>query len=1032
MIFSFDDLELDVRLYQLRRGGEVVKLPPKAFDLLLYLIQHRDRVVSKAELLDELWPGEHVTESVLPSNVATIRRALQSEAHAAELIQTVHGRGYRFVATLEERQEECEPARETGLFVGREDLMRELSSDLEEMLSGRGRVLMLAGEPGIGKTRTAEELLDEARRRGALVLVGRCYEGEGVPAFWPWIQILRSMVSILPAPQLREQLGAGAPDLVPLVPEIRQRLSELPDSGALESEQARFRLFDGIASFLHNASRARPLALFLDDLHWADEPSLRLLEFVTREPRDFHLALLGAYRDVELSRAHPLALVLGRLAQEPRFRRIPLRRLREGDIARFMADITGRDVPDALVRAVFEMTEGNPFFICETVRLLASDGSLDGEGSSNPPSAILPQGVREVIGRRLNRLCEECNRVLTLAAVLGRVFSVRVLQETAGISRDALLELLDEAVLAQIVSDQTGEQGHSTRLSLGQYAFCHALIRETLYDELTGPQRVRLHREVSDVLESTYGGAVDAHLPELAHHSFQAAPGGDVARAIDYSRRAAEQALAMLAWEESVLHYERALQLEELTAPRDETQRGELTLGLAQALWRGGSYPQARRTFQQVIQIARRLSNASLLGRAVLGLGGWPEFRADEPPGGPADEYRALLEETLESLADETALRAGVHSQLAQQTSIEARELHSKRAVALARESHDPEALFAALYSRATALLGPDDIRRRLAVSREMLDLALRSGSREKIFIARESRIRSLLTLGDIQETDREIDACVDLTEELRIPAYRHSVSRFRLARALADGRLDEAERLSKLILELGATVDDRTAQFQFDMMTAWLQYHRGDLLPIIELIEDLLDRVFFIGRITPAIAAFIYAELDQQDDARRYFARIAAHGFDDIPKDEAWLMTLALASEACAYLQDAQRAAALYELLLPYAELIVSHQHMRLYLWPVERTLARLAEARGEDDMAVAHYEAALLSCRRIGAQPHLARTQYEYAKMLLTRASRSPERARRADELMARAEATAQELGLRHLLGLTRGPQGGRGGAQ
>jgi predicted ATPase len=504
VIFSVADLELDEGLYQLRKRGEVVKLAPKAFDLLLYLIRHRDRVVSKAELLDELWPGEHVTESVLPSNVAAVRRVLESGRSRSRLIQTVHGRGYRFVAAVEESEETAEAPHETGLFVGRDDVMQELRAALDEVLSGRGRVGMLVGEPGIGKTRTAEELATEARRRGALVADGRCYEGEGVPAFWPWIQILRTLVADLPAARLREQLGAGASDIAPLVPELRTRFPDLPEPDAVESEQARFRLFDSVSTFLHNASRERALVLFLDDLHWADEPTLRLMQFLVREMRDARVALLGAYRDVELRRQHPLALVLGQLAQEPHFRRIPLRGLVESDVSLFIAVTTGRDASDALVRAVFEMTEGNPFFIHETVRLLDAEGRLGTATPETPWSMSLPQGVREVIGRRLDQLSSECNRVLTVAAVMGRDFAVGVLEQVVRLSPDALLECLDEAAAARIVSDQAGTGGGATPLPLGHYAFTHALIREVLYEELTGPQRVRLHRRVAEVLEASY------------------------------------------------------------------------------------------------------------------------------------------------------------------------------------------------------------------------------------------------------------------------------------------------------------------------------------------------------------------------------------------------------------------------------------------------------------------------------------------------------------------------------------------------
>ena len=1029
MIYAFADLELDKGLYQLRRGGEAIKLAPRAFDLLLYLIEHRDRVVPKAELLDRLWPGQHVTESVLPSNVTAIRRALGGERSHAKSIQTVHGRGYRFVAPVSEREggrereEEREPdsevAGESRLFVGRQDVLRELQADLAEVLAGRGRVLVLAGEPGIGKTRTAEEWVAEARRRGATVADGRCYEGEGVPAFWPWLQALRSLVSDLPTPRLREQLGAGAPDIAPLIPEIRQRLPGLPESDPVESEQARFRLFDSVASFLRNASRDRALVVFLDDLHWADEPSLRLMEFVAREIRNARVALLGAYRDMELRRRHPLSLVLGRLALEPHFRRVPLRGLEEADVARFIENTTGAGAPDALVRAVFEMTEGNPFFVCETVRLLAAEGRLDAGVSQTPPGVNLPQGVREVIGRRLDQLSEECNRVLTRAAVIGREFGVGVLQQIAGLGKDALLELLDEAAAARIVSDRAGAEGRATPLPLGHYAFCHALIRETLYDELTGPQRVRLHRDVAEVLEATYGAAADSHLPALAHHFFQAAPGGDVERAIDYGVRAAGQALEMLAWEESIAHYERVLQAEELAIPADEARRAGLTLGLAQALWRAGSYSRARQTFDEVIAIARRLGDGALLAQAALGMGGWPQFRADEPPGGPADEYRALLEEALEQVEEsQTALRARLLSRLADQFSLEARESYSREAVALARESGDGDALFGALHSRLTALLGPDDIRRRLELATELLDLAMRDDSKEKIFVAREGRLRSLLALGDIPGADREIEACHDLAEKLRLPVYRHSLARFRRARAVADGRFDEAERLNHLILELGRKADDGGAELQFVALNGWLQCQRGEGPPVRELIETLVDNASFIGPLSWAFSAYLHAELGELEPARHHFERLAAGRFTDVPRDEAWLLTLAFASEVCAHLGDGQRAQTLYGLLLPYADLVISHQHMRVYLGSMEYTLARLATTRGEGEAAVAHFEAALESNRLIGARPHLARTQLEYAGMLLGTEEISHADLAHARELLAQAETAARELGMSPLL--------------
>jgi tetratricopeptide (TPR) repeat protein len=400
-------------------------------------------------------------------------------------------------------------------------------------------------------------------------------------------------------------------------------------------------------------------------------------------------------------------------------------------------------------------------------------------------------------------------------------------------------------------------------------------------------------------------------------------------------------------------------------------------------------------------------------------MGGWPQFRADEPPGGPAEEYRALLEEALEHVGEEElALRARLLSHLADQISMRAREAHSQRALALARDSGDPEALFRALYARLTALLGPDDVARRLELATELLDLAIRRGSREKVFVARESRIRSLMALGDIPAMDREIEACDALAEELRLPVYRHSLARFRLARALADGRLDEAERLNRVIAELGRKSDDANAEFLFDALTGWIRYLRGDLPAARNLAEALVGRVSFLGAMPWAFAAFLYAEIDEPEPARRHFERVAEGSFADVPRDEAWLITLALASEACAYLGDRRRAEPLYELLLPHADLLVSHQHIRVYMGSMHYVLGRLAQTRGEREGAAAHYEAALESSRRIGARPHLARSQRAYAQILLAGEPVSADRRRRARELLEQAQTTARELGMNRLL--------------
>jgi hypothetical protein len=349
----------------------------------------------------------------------------------------------------------------SGVFVGREAELEALRAGLDAALSGRGQVLLLVGEPGIGKTRTSEELATYARLRGAQVLWGRCYEGEGAPAYWPWMQIIRAYVHEHDPQALLSEMGTGAADIAEVVSEVRQRLPGLPTPPKLDPDQARFRLFDSISSFLRNASQQSPLVLVLDDLHWADKPSLLFLQFLARELEGARLLLLATYRDVEVGRQHPLEQTLAELARAERADRVLLRGLGEDDVARFLELSAGRTPVAPLVEAVYRETEGNPFFVHEVVRLLQSDGRLDHPEQVVSWSVEIPQGVRQVVGRRLDALGEACNRVLTVASVTGREFELRVLARAAEIPEDETLELLEEAEDARIVASVEGAPGAS-------------------------------------------------------------------------------------------------------------------------------------------------------------------------------------------------------------------------------------------------------------------------------------------------------------------------------------------------------------------------------------------------------------------------------------------------------------------------------------------------------------------------------------------------------------------------------------------
>ena len=1007
MIFAFGDFELDESLYQLRRRGEVVRLEPKVFDVLAYLVRQRDRVVAKDELLARLWPGEFVSETVLPRCITAARKAVGDNPAGQKVIQTVHGRGYRFVASVADdvkrvRADDGAGAeRPTGAFVGREQAMAELCAALEDALEGRGRLVFLVGEPGIGKTRTAEELGAIARQRGARVYGGRCYEDDGSPAFWPWVQVLRGCVRDVEPRQLASELGAAAVDVAELVPELRQSLPHLPAPPALPPEQARFRLFDGVTRFLGAVARARPLVVVLDDLHWADKASLLLLQFLAREIRDAHVLLVGTYRDVELRRQHPLAQVLGDLAREPLCSRTLLRGLGETDVERYVAAILGSKPSAGMVAEVHRMTEGNPFFVGEVVRLLLAEGRLAHGASLR---GLLPQGVREAIGRRLNALSEECNRVLTLAAVIGREFDLTVLERVAELPRERLLELLDEATGTRILAEPAGAGG--------RYSFSHTLIRETLYEELTMPLRVRWHRRVGTTLEELHRTNLEPRLPELAHHFFQAAPGGEAEKAIDFATRAAERALRLAAYEEAAAHYERALQAFELN-PGDDAVRCGLLLALGDAQSASGERDKSRATFQRAATLARGLGRPADFARAALGFGGRGEM------GMPRDDaLLALLDEALRMLGDgEPALRVRLLARLVGTApycdSLETRRTLSQQAVALAQQTGERDTMLVALAARAWALLGPDHVEERLRVATELLRIAEESGDRPMVLYGHEFRMGVFLALGDIPAADREIDAAARVAEETHLPVYSWFATWWRASRALCDGRFDEAERLREEALAIGQRIQHPGAMAIAQGQVLWLGVERGRAFEVFEEgFQFLLD--YYPPAMTALRAgeAAYRAEAGEMDEARRCFETLAAHDFADIPRDEHWLVTLTTLALACAPLRDARRAAILYGQLRPFAQRNVVHDLLRTYSGSVSMPLGLLAEAMGNLDAAVRHFEDALKMNTRIGGRPFLARTQYEYARMLLAR-GRAADR-RRAAALLDESLACCRELGL------------------
>jgi class 3 adenylate cyclase len=914
------------------------------------------------------------------------------------------------LAALEERPQESledRPANPLeslagGVFVGRERELERLREATDAALGGRGSLQLLVGEPGIGKTRAAEELATFARVSGARVYWGRCREDEGAPAYWPWVQAIRSYARDSDPVALAWQLGAGAAEVAQLIPEVAEKLDIEPAQGS-DSEEARFRLFDSVTSLLLAAARDRPLVIVLDDLHWADEPSLLLLRFAARELGSSGLLILGTYRDVELGRHHPLARVLGEISGLEGSGRIPLKGLSVGAVERYIEMTAGAPAPARLAEAVQQQTDGNPFFVGEVVRLLASEGKLTAGG--DVAELQIPQGVREVVGRRLDRLSDETNESLRVAAVIGRDFEEDLVARVAEQRPEQLMNAAKEAIAERLVND-VGD---------GRYSFAHALVRDTLYDELSSAKRSALHERVGLAIEGICGGDLDDRLGELAHHFLAAAPRGDLGKAIDYAQRAGEQDMEQLAYEDAVDVYGRALEVLELIDEPDESLRCALLLSLGGAEAKSARVADAREAFEKAADSARSLDDTDSLVGAAIGI-------AMMSDAGRLDEKLvALLDESLDRIGPErTARRAALLSAKSAEMYWAASDLtESERlvdeAIEIARELDAPTTLAAALQRKVFIPTGPTAARERLAIAEEMIKLGAEWGDREAVLRGHAYRLWSALELGDVAVVDRDLSTYARLAEELRMPEHTWHTYALRSMRVLLDGDIEESEKLAQEARRAGDRAEQPLAQQYYGIQMTQIrsmQGRAGELLPAVrELAEQFPGIPAWRGGVITLAARSGDVEL-----AHRELERFAGADFSAIPPDANWAAAMSLLAEAIALIGDTERAPRAYEELLPYEGLIVVVARAAACNGPVDRVLGTLALTMGRIDDAERHLGNAVEISTLMDDRPGMALGGLALAELLLRR-DRGDDR-ERALQLLTDVLGTARQMGARWIV--------------
>ncbi|MFN2562995.1 MAG: AAA family ATPase [Jatrophihabitans sp.] len=872
----------------------------------------------------------------------------------------------------------------TRELIGRRSELSLLRRELGQAQRGGRRLVLLAGEPGIGKTRLATELAIHAHAHGAVVLYGRCDEGGLIP-FQPVVEALGRWVDQVPDVQLRRRPQEDYAALAKLLPVLRRRFPNLVESPSGDAETERYRLFEAIVALLDSTAVHGPVVLVLDDLHWADPATLLILKHLMRSPTSSNLLIIGTYRDVEVGRGHPFASVLHDLRRE----RVPLERvelagLSQAEVTELITSWAGQQPPEQLTRAVWQETEGHPFFVEEVLRHLLETGGIKEAGGRLAAGTALrigiPESVRSVVESRLARLDEQTQRVLSIGAVVGREFSAAVVEKISGLSPDQLYEHLEEAASARLVVETQG--GQIT------YRFSHALIQDTLYERLARSHRTNLHMRVGEALEELGDTRPEQHLPGLAHHFFKAARTSEALdKAIEYAIRAAELAAGQLAYEAAAEQLENALHGLAVQGGNLGLQC-DLLLSLGENLWNSGEYGQARDAFARAAVVAERMRSPSQLAAAALGLGG----RMGMPlEGGMVD---TLLIETLEKAlrmlhGGDSPLRARMMGRLASALLFSERDKANdlgRQAIAMARRIDDPALLARILADTWLACWRVGNLDERLRTAAEMEKLAAKAESSGPLLEARFWRAATLFEAGDVVAAEQHLDHSRVLVDELRQSYYTWFHTLYEAGRAIMHGDLTVGEQLMWQAVDTGQTSDNPCAAELFAPQVLHLRILQGRCAEIHGGSKSISEHFHTIPAFRAGLAC-IYAELGLEPEARREFERLAVNDFADVPDDVFWISTMVLSSDVCAFLGDTRRAETLYRLLLPLADRYAVLGSVSVPVGTVQRALGAMATLLDRFSAADEHLQRAAAFEQRVGSPPELARVLCAQARMLLSR---------------------------------------------
>jgi DNA-binding winged helix-turn-helix (wHTH) protein/tetratricopeptide (TPR) repeat protein len=660
-VCRFEDFELDPSAYWLRRKGRIVRLERIPFRLLCLLVERRGQLVTREEILEQIWgKGIFISENSINTAVRKIRRALNDDADAPRFIVTVPSGGYRFEAII--RAASVTPAQSRllrGAFIGRNMEMAKLRAGLADAAAGHGRLFLISGQPGIGKTRLVRELAATAEASGMRVLAGQCSEHDEAVPYLPFVEILESYAERASGPDvLRTVLGDEGPELARLLPKLNRTLPDLPPPIELPPQQARRHLFNCFCDFVARLAKEQPTLLILEDLHWADDSTLALLSHLSQRLSRLPLLVAGTYRDTELNVTSDLARTLENLLRGRLATALTLAGLRNEEVADMLSSLSGQTPPTAIAAEFYRETEGNPFFVEELFRHLEEENRLyDSDGIFHTEVGVaeleVPRSVRLVVGRRLARLSDRTRRTLGTAATIGRLFSFELLKASTKADASSLLESVEEAERAGLVLS-------SADSPTARFEFSHELVRQAVVGALSAARRQRLHLEVAQAIERVYSHALEDYYGELAHHYGRS---DNIAKAVEYLGRTGASAAERMAHSEAISYLTRAAEL--LRRLPAGAGRDSLELDLQMALsWssfvaRGPRAPQRESTLVRARELCEQLGENSKLMEVLLALAHTRIWRDIGLGRELAEKVLAMVQQ-----ANAQGMLAGAHSVL--------------------------------------------------------------------------------------------------------------------------------------------------------------------------------------------------------------------------------------------------------------------------------------------------------------------------------------------------------------------------------